>query len=254
MFFSLKAPLEGTCTALQALRLSLNSPVVTIESLPVGPASAAIALHLGTPERPRVSIAIRSAQTRQLAFYSADEERAEFRTAGVAIDAALSFAESMGFLFDDDEVEAQGAAGPQQAGRLWSEFVSSADPEPEAPELLLEEVAEPEPESPLERLVSPAAQETWLEEEVSVIAEAPSPPPSPAPEPPSPQPPVTARPRDPVSPPAAAAEPARASVAAAPGAGACDAPTLMMTKFRRAAASVADEAAPDGRIRLLSNF
>jgi hypothetical protein len=268
MFFPVEAPPEATSRALGGLRRSLNSPVVTIESLPVGPASAAIALHAGAPERPRVTIAIRSLQSRQVAFYGADEESTAFPTPAVAVDAALSFAESMGFLFDDDDVEALGDEGPRRAARLWAQFVSPGAEEVE--ELLLEDLADPTPEAASE------APELLLE------AQAPAGPRSPAGMPldlpeliePEPLPEIralaetsrergahapAAREPDAVSaapePPPAVLGPAEpAADEADPGADLAEVPRIPLTKFRRLAASLAQEAAPDARIRLLSRF
>jgi hypothetical protein len=149
MFFPASAPPDRDAQGLRALCRSLNTPVIAIDVLPSGPASAAIALHAGPDHAPRVTIALRSTRTGQLAFFSADEERAPFGSSGVEMDAALSFAESMGFLFDDDE--ALGDAGSEHAAQIWLAFVSADRPaesvraEPE--ELLLEEVhaAEVEP-------------------------------------------------------------------------------------------------------------
>ena len=246
MFFPVNAPLDGTCTALQALRRSLNSPVVTLDSLPVGPASAAIALHPGAPDDPRVTIAIRSVQSRQLVFYSADEERASFHSAGVALDAALSFAESMGFLFDDDDVEAGGDEGPRVAARLWSEFAAVAPPEIEAPELLLEEVAELVPAPPEKPLV---LDETLPVEVEWPIEAVPTAGPAPLVEP------ELLHAREPAPPAAVAgAERPEEMRERPPAAEPVAAPAILLTKFRRGAAPVAGQAAPDARIHLLSRF
>jgi hypothetical protein len=116
MIFSADAPLESGCCELRALHVSLNSPVVTLEQLPVGPASAAVAFHTG--DRPGVTLAVRSIRTGQLAYFtSGGDEAAEYPD--VMLDAALSFAESMGFLFDEDLVQTLGDAGPREAARRW---------------------------------------------------------------------------------------------------------------------------------------
>ncbi len=128
MFFPTDAPAQRYCAELRALRFSMNAPVVALEGLPVGPARAAVALHPG-PE-PRVTVALRSTRSGQMLFYCAGDELAELSSGGVVMDAALSFAESMGFLFDDDEVEIRGGEGPAQCARLWSEFI---DESPERP-------------------------------------------------------------------------------------------------------------------------
>jgi len=135
---------------LRALRLSLNTPVVTIEALPVGPAAAGIALHAG-PEGLGLMLAVRSVRTGQVVFFQPDEDWSEIHGSELALDAALSFAECMGFLFDDDLIEAGGDV--REAARLWAELVEMAGAEEpaESPgeEIWLDEVA---PAAPASRL------------------------------------------------------------------------------------------------------
>lgn len=120
VIFSSDAPFETDCSELRALHVSLNSPVVTLEQLPVGPASAAVAFHAG--ERPGVTLAVRSIRTGHLAFFTSGREEAADHPE-VVLDAALSFAESMGFLFDEDLVEALGDRGPREAARHWIDLL-----------------------------------------------------------------------------------------------------------------------------------
>ncbi len=109
---------------LRALRLSLNSPVVEVDSLPVGPANAAVALYAASAGL-RVVLALRSERGGKRVFYAAEEEE---EAAGGFLDAALSFAERMGFLFEDDEVETRGEAGPEEGARIWAAFTGCAEP------------------------------------------------------------------------------------------------------------------------------
>ena len=135
MILPARAPLEAHGHPLRVLLISLNSPVVTLESLPPGPASAAIAVT----ER-GATLCVRSLRTGQVIFFTTGADLADDRR--VAQDAALSFAESMGFFFDDDVVEARGEAGPGEAARLWCELcgdrlVASEPPRVEASEIVL---------------------------------------------------------------------------------------------------------------------
>lgn len=114
MILPARAPLEPYGHPLRALYVSLNHPVVTVESLPPGPAAALVALH-----EAGASLCLRSIRSGQTSFFTTTEQLAGDRR--VALDAALSFAESMGFLFDDDEVAARGDAGVHEAVALWSE-------------------------------------------------------------------------------------------------------------------------------------
>lgn len=114
-------PREPAEAGLHALRLSLNSPIVALGSLPVGPAAAAIALY-AVGDRPRVAIALRCERSGERIFYVSEEFREEIRDPELLLDAALSFAEGMGFVFDDDEVESRGASGASESVRIWREF------------------------------------------------------------------------------------------------------------------------------------
>ena len=175
MILSARAPLEPFGRPLRALYVALNSPVVTLESLSRGPASAAVALH-----EAGASLCVRSVRTGQVRFFATTEELAGERR--VALDAALSFAESMGFLFDDDEVAARGDAGADEAAVLWQELCGEgaapsepAEPaEPAQPEILLDELvagepppAEPEPDDSV-----PEPAEEPPADEVAVVPPA----------------------------------------------------------------------------------
>ncbi|MDJ0849185.1 MAG: hypothetical protein QNK04_12480 [Myxococcota bacterium] len=116
------APLEAA--KLERLRLSLNSPVVAVESLPVGPAAAGIAVHRA-PGGARITIAVRSVRSGQLLFFHPDDTWSERESEGLALEAALSFAESMGFLFDEDPVER--GADPAEAATLWDDFLERGE-------------------------------------------------------------------------------------------------------------------------------
>jgi hypothetical protein len=119
---------------LRCLRVSLNTPVVAIDDLPVGPAAAAVAVH-AAPGGPQLTLALRSVRTGQVVLYAPDEEWQP--GAELALDAALSFAEGLGFLFDEDAVAAGGDA--RDAARRWDEFVSNGLAGAE--EILLDEPA-----------------------------------------------------------------------------------------------------------------
>jgi hypothetical protein len=104
---------------LRALRLSLNTPVVAIPELPVGPASAGIALRDG-PRGQSLCLAVRSVRTGQLVRFMPDEDWDESGGRRLGIDAALSFAEGMGFLFDED-LMCSSEAGESE--RRWAELL-----------------------------------------------------------------------------------------------------------------------------------
>lgn len=155
VFFPRSTPLSVAPVHVKGLRLSLNTPVVATEELPIGPARAAILVH-DDPERgPTVTIGIRSLRADRVALYGMETEPDDGADLEVALDAALSFAESMGFLFDEDEVAGGGAQAKSRSLGLWRELlgedlgepvrapapVASRKQEPEG-ELLLEDLAE----------------------------------------------------------------------------------------------------------------
>jgi hypothetical protein len=104
MFSPRKKPLLLVADRLLALRLSLNTPVVATADLPAGPARAAIVVH-GEAGRTCFTVAVRSLRNGDSVLYELEgEDPNDASGIAVALDAALSFAESMGFLFDDDLV------------------------------------------------------------------------------------------------------------------------------------------------------
>ncbi len=127
MFVPLASAEEAAAPELRALRLSLNTPVVKLASLPVGPASAAIALH-AVASGSQVSVALRSERGGELLLFAPQDPLEAGSDPERLLDAALSFAERMGFLFDDDEVETRGEAGPREAARIWRRFAGLSEP------------------------------------------------------------------------------------------------------------------------------
>ena len=142
-------PAQG---ALRSLRPSMNSPVVVVEDLPAGPATAALACLAG-PAGPRVALAIRSQRSGQVVFFGPDEEPRGREAWEDAFDAALHFAESLGFLFEDDRV----ADAPADASRLWSSLLDAASRSARAPLRQAQRAAGRTAEAPAE-------EELWLEQ------------------------------------------------------------------------------------------
>jgi hypothetical protein len=120
---------EWDAATVRLLHLSLNTPVVAIDALPVGPARAGIALFEDPEGAIHLAIAVRSLRAGQTICYAPDEELEGERDAVVALNAALSFAEGMGFLFDEDEIAAGGDEGPDAAIARWRDLVEDV-PEP----------------------------------------------------------------------------------------------------------------------------
>jgi hypothetical protein len=96
---------------------------------------------------------VRSVRTGQVAFFRPDEDWSEVHGSELAVDAALSFAECMGFLFDEDPIAAGGDV--REAARRWAELVETAGAEEpaESPgeEIVLNEVVPVAPVSLLSK-------------------------------------------------------------------------------------------------------
>lgn len=117
MIAAASGPLDPAPERLHALYVSLNSPVVSLPALPVGPAQAAIAVHgaAGT------TLLIRSARTGTVAFFHAPTRFGPL--------AALSHAEQLGFLFDEEAGEGGLGIEPDEWPRWLHEVFSSGSEE-----------------------------------------------------------------------------------------------------------------------------
>jgi hypothetical protein len=158
--FARQEPPDPARSRLRSLHPSLNTPVVVVEELPPGPASAAIAC-LGGSQGPQVALAIRSERSGHVVFYGPDDELREWQGPDLVLDAALSFAESMGFLFEQDRL----LEAPAEAGRLWAALLEGAGRARGGPLAELERAPrrpQPAPREPEAARAHP--EELWLEE------------------------------------------------------------------------------------------
>jgi len=143
--------------ALRALHLALNSPVVAHESLPSGPAAAAVAL-----DGEGALVCLRSLRGGHTTFFVSSETL--IAEPQLALDAALAFAERLGFVFDDDALAQRGEPA---ARALWLELcgdvalLAEPDPEPELEEI---EEGDDEPELELEDALDDRAAPLWRED------------------------------------------------------------------------------------------
>jgi len=154
MFSPRKRPLLLVADRLLALRMSLNTPVVATPDLPAGPARAAIAVHSESGQT-CFTVAVRSLRNGVSVLYELEgEDTNDASGIAVALDAALSFGESMGFLFDDELVTSRSEPVLRGALARLREIVAPPGPdvgetapaldlEPPPPEeILLEEALE----------------------------------------------------------------------------------------------------------------
>jgi hypothetical protein len=125
MKFSARSAPARSAIELRSVRRSLNTPVLAIAQLPVGPATAAIAAHVDSGDGlPRYTLAVRCERSRGVIFFTVREEDLARSESCLVADAALSLAEGMGFLFEEDSHLISGEA----AASIWEEFVDAADP------------------------------------------------------------------------------------------------------------------------------
>ncbi|MBW2540818.1 MAG: hypothetical protein JRF15_01905 [Deltaproteobacteria bacterium] len=112
-------------TELRSVRRSLNTPVLSIAQLPIGPASAAIAAHVDSADgRLRHTLAVRCERSREVVLFAVREEDLVGSEPSLVAEAALSLAEGMGFLFEEDPRPTSG----EDAAAIWREFVDTAEP------------------------------------------------------------------------------------------------------------------------------
>jgi hypothetical protein len=123
MFLPHSEPLLLSEAGLYGFCASLNSPVLNIDELPVGPARAAIVLYAGDYGALRLVVGVRSLESGTVAIFAHSRDLNDFNSPATAMDAALGFAEGMGFLFDEDLVEREGRAS---ALRHWLELTTDA--------------------------------------------------------------------------------------------------------------------------------
>jgi len=225
MFFQRTDALPCAEGDLVSLRMSLNAPVVATDVAAPAPARAAIAVQRGALPRLCVSVAVRTLHgTGAALVFRPDISSEESESLPTLIEAALSFGESMGFLFDDDELEGADREKRREATARWNALVAGESVGDSKPEV--EAVASPPVSFDTDATIDLETATIELGEETAL---------APAPAVPAPEP-------------AAAPEPA---IAAAPEPARLPRPPL--TKFRRAecesvvpAPAVAEPVLPGG--------
>jgi hypothetical protein len=164
-------PLEVMGEHIRILRVSLNTPVLSTPDLPIGPARAMVVVHREPRGRMDATIGVRSLRGSEVAYWSFDGQLSNDSDLDVAGDAALSFAESLGFLFDEAPMGPGAEAGKEFRRWLTGERDGTAalrlSPEEKVDDLFdasepfdlpLEELlAEEEPTSPQTAQISPPA-------------------------------------------------------------------------------------------------
>lgn len=120
MFLRRPEPILLTEDGLDGLCASLNRPVVRVEGLPAAPARAVIALHRDAEARRTLTVALRSEESGVVTFFAfRGEPNVDMHR---AMDDGLAFAESMGFLFDEDMLLSADPAARKRAFQCWCEL------------------------------------------------------------------------------------------------------------------------------------
>jgi hypothetical protein len=121
-------PLALSEASLLGLRPAMNTPVLSVDFLPVGPARAAIVVFAEEYGGIGLALGIRSNAGGQVAVFRNQEPIDEKAPLSDAVEPALAAAERMGFLFDDDMLSGiPGAQRRAEATALWGELMGDAE-------------------------------------------------------------------------------------------------------------------------------
>lgn len=125
MFRETQRPLSLAEASLHGLCASLNTPVINIEDMRVGPAKAAILVFADEQGGIGLAVALRSLENAQVKVFVYHGDLDPMLPPESTMESALTFAEGMGFLFDEDIV-ARDASGRSQAFRHWQALVGDS--------------------------------------------------------------------------------------------------------------------------------
>jgi hypothetical protein len=154
---------ESELGPIRSLHLSLNAPVIAIDELPVGPARAGVALRALPGGGLHLQIAIRSLRTGEVVAVASDLDPEGLPEEVAAVEAALSYAEGMGFLFDEDEVPNGGADAAAKAAALWCDLVE------EVPERARSHASAASPRSPSAKEATDSVRDVPIQELLSDV-------------------------------------------------------------------------------------
>ncbi len=128
MFQRSSEPLPLSEASLLALRPALNTPVLNVKFLPVGPARAAIVVFAEEYGGIGLAIGVRSNESGQVVVFRNQAPIDANVPVAAAIESALNNAERMGFLFDEDMVEVSaGGQGRTEAMALWGQLMGDLE-------------------------------------------------------------------------------------------------------------------------------
>jgi hypothetical protein len=121
MFFPKRNPAAADPGRFTALRVSLNTPVVTTEELASGPARAAI-VQFWAGDRCAIEVRLRASANGRTVVYDFDGPMEAPSDVDHAFEAALNFAEGMGFLFDEDVLSGDDTMSRAKVAEAWTAF------------------------------------------------------------------------------------------------------------------------------------
>ncbi len=117
-------PLSEAC--LLSLCASLNAPVVRLDGLPTGPARAALVVYAEQYADLGIAVAVRSLEGGEVVLMRHREALPPETGREAALEIAVDYAESLGFVFDQDMIGAGGSLGAKTAAlEHWQRLVGS---------------------------------------------------------------------------------------------------------------------------------
>jgi len=108
---------------LHSLYPSLNSPVVQVDELPLGPVRASIVIYAEDYGDLGLAVGLRAIESGDVALYAYRGGIPDTGEIPAAIEDALHFAEGLGFLFDDNMLVAASNADRRVALEHWNELM-----------------------------------------------------------------------------------------------------------------------------------
>lgn len=170
MFRRLPEPLPLSEASVLAMRPALNAPVLNVGFLPVGPARAAILAFGEEWGGIGIALGIRSNEGGQVAVFRNEESIEPDVSITEALEPALAEAERMGFLLDEDMVEAT-ASGRNRALALWGQLMGEFELPQQPPHAVPPPPATSESIRPLpdRSIAAPAAPAEFILDDVAEI-------------------------------------------------------------------------------------
>lgn len=107
-------------SAIAAFCAGLNTPVVNIEMLEVGPARAGIMLAADTRGELNLMVRVSLISSGEGVTFKFQGDPMAYGGAASAMEAALSFSEGMGFLFEEDLLRQDDGQGRARALQIWT--------------------------------------------------------------------------------------------------------------------------------------